>query len=1110
LRQACRTAIAEWLEERRLLSGGLPDPSFGSGGKVFTPFFGSRIDVVASSVAQPDGRVIVAGTSGNPSEEDFALARFNADGTLDTTFGTNGQVRTDLGASDTVEDVTLQPDGKILVAGMTGAGNDFAAAVVRYNADGSIDTTFGNNGVARVHPRTYDYAFAVRALPGGKVLLGGYTGTAEQGSGDFLLARFTSAGAPDPTFGTGGITITDIAGNYDTLRTLMVTGDKVIAAGESIVGAPSSFQTSVVLARYNAAGKLDGAFGAGGKVVVPAGGYETVADGAVRADGSIVVADNFFGSVVVRQFTPTGKVDASFGTGGLAAINVFPTDRVRRLALIGGGKILLGGMVGGAPYDDGDVAVYRMNANGALDTTFGKQGIAVTTRAGEQSLGGMTVRADGSAVVAWSTGSSQNPEPNPNFDLARFTPTGTLDTKFGKGGTASTDFLGEVLAGATDVAVQPDGKIVAVGMAESGGLVRHSVLVLSRYLPGGQLDPSFGIGGRVTGVDGDGTRVFVRPDGKIVVALIGTNQRTWFLQFTAKGIPDVTFGNNGLIDTGVYAERGGANIVRQRDGKLLVAGVGANAQPSPLKVVRLTGDGRFDGTFGTGGVATAAVGDFMVDSLAIAPDGGVVVGGANIPSRTPPMVTQLALVRFQSNGTLDKSFGTGGETIVTSGPSSNEAVAIGIQSGGQIVVASGQYQEMRLSRFFQNGVRDTFFGASNDSVTLLSKPVQRLLIEPNDGILASGAWSFALTVFSFNSYGEPLTSFGEGGVASVYVAPPTVAGGLALDNSNQIVIAGASGGAFVVARLSNDLRSSFGTTPIALPGTIEVENFDRGAEGVTYHDTTPANVTGLYRPDAGVDLDVSKDTGGGYFVRSTQAGEWLEYTVDVAASGPYTLEARVASLGAGGTFSVSVDGRDVTGPIAVPDTGGWQNWRTIGKPGVTLAVGRHVLRLNMLTIGRSGITGNFNWLRLQSGSGKPGLTATYYDNDTLTGPATRLTVGNVNFDWGRGSPLPAIAPDTFSARFEGFLQVPVTGDYTLYTRSDDGVRLRIDGLFQIDDWNRHPVTEHAVTLHLEAGRKYALSLEYFEAYGFASVQLLWSSATIAKQVIPASAFSTVA
>jgi uncharacterized delta-60 repeat protein len=720
----------------------------------------------------------------------------------------------------------------------------------------------------------------------------------------------------------------------------------------------------------------------------------------------------------------------------------------------------------------------------------------------------MTVRADGAAVVASSTGSSQNPDPNPNFDLARFTPAGALDTTFGKGGSASTDFLGDAPSSAADVAVQPDAKIVAVGTAETIGILPLTRVVISRYLFNGQLDTSFGTGGRVTSMEGEGTRVFVRPDGKIVIALIATNQRTWFLQFTAKGAPDTTFGNNGVVDTGVYAERGGANIVRQQDGKLLVAGVAENAQPSPLKLVRLTADGKFDTTFGTGGVATASVGDFNPYSLAVAPDGGLVVGGANIPNRTPPSVTQLALVRFQKTGTLDKSFGTGGETIVTTGPATNEAVAIGIQSNGKIVVASGQYQEMRLSRFYPNGARDTFFGASSGSVTLLSKPVQRLLIDANDQILASGAWSPALTVFRFNDYGEPLSSFGSGGVASVNVPPPTIAGGLTLDNNNQILISGGGGSAFFLARLTNDQRSPFGTTPIPLPGTIEVENFDRGADGVTYHDTTAVNITNLYRPDSGVDLDTCKDTGGGYFVRSTQAGEWLEYTVDVTSSGPHTLQARVASLGAGGTFSISVDGRDVSGPIAVPDTGGWQNWQTISKSGIPLGAGRHVLRLNMLTIGRSGITGNFNWLRLQPGTGRPGLSATYFDNETLTGPATRLTVDNVNFDWGRGSPLPAIAPDTFSARFEGYLEVPVTGDYTLYTRSDDGVRLRIDGLLQISDWNRHPVTENARTLHLQAGRKYALSLEYYEAYGFASVQLLWSSATIPKQIIPASAFST--
>jgi hypothetical protein len=305
------------------------------------------------------------------------------------------------------------------------------------------------------------------------------------------------------------------------------------------------------------------------------------------------------------------------------------------------------------------------------------------------------------------------------------------------------------------------------------------------------------------------------------------------------------------------------------------------------------------------------------------------------------------------------------------------------------------------------------------------------------------------------------------------------------------------------------VQSPFGDAPIALPGFIEVENFDRGADGIAYHDTTAVNATGAYRPDTGVDLDTSKDTGGGYFLRSTVAGEWLEYRVNVPTSGPYNLDARVASYGAGGTFSISVDGQDVTSPITVPDTGGWQNWRTITKTGVALTSGQHVLRLNMLTIGKSGITGNFNWLHLAPAAGKPGLTATFYDTDTLTGPATSLTAGNVNFNWGTGAPLLTIAPDTFSARFDGFLQAPATGDYTITTRADDGVRLWIDGQTLINDWTRHPATERSTTFHFEAGRKYSLRLEYYEAYGSASLQLSWSSPTMARQIIPAGAFSKV-
>ena len=156
----------------------------------------------------------------------------------------------------------------------------------------------------------------------------------------------------------------------------------------------------------------------------------------------------------------------------------------------------------------------------------------------------------------------------------------------------------------------------------------------------------------------------------------------------------------------------------------------------------------------------------------------------------------------------------------------------------------------------------------------------------------------------------------------------------------------------------------YGGTPIALPGTIEVENYDAGGEGVAYHDSTSGNAGGVYRSN-GVDIKAATDTGGGYLVGWTTAGEWLKYTVNVAAAGTYTLDVRVAASGAGGTFHIEVNGVDKTGPMTVPNTGGWQTWTTISKSGVTLASGQQVVRLVMDTAGATGSVGNFNWLKVR-------------------------------------------------------------------------------------------------------------------------------------------------
>jgi hypothetical protein len=165
-------------------------------------------------------------------------------------------------------------------------------------------------------------------------------------------------------------------------------------------------------------------------------------------------------------------------------------------------------------------------------------------------------------------------------------------------------------------------------------------------------------------------------------------------------------------------------------------------------------------------------------------------------------------------------------------------------------------------------------------------------------------------------------------------------------------------------------QTPYGGSPRAIPGTIEAEHFDEGGEGVAYHDVDGANQGGAFRA-TGVDLQDANDTGGGYTVGWTQAGEWLEYTVNVAAAGTYTLDVRLASQGQGGSFRILFDGVDKTGMISVPDTGGWLSWRTIAKTGVSLSAGTQVLRISLDNIGPSGDVGNINWVRFTATSAPP-------------------------------------------------------------------------------------------------------------------------------------------
>jgi len=194
---------------------------------------------------------------------------------------------------------------------------------------------------------------------------------------------------------------------------------------------------------------------------------------------------------------------------------------------------------------------------------------------------------------------------------------------------------------------------------------------------------------------------------------------------------------------------------------------------------------------------------------------------------------------------------------------------------------------------------------------------------------------------------------------------------------------------------------AYGGTPATIPGTFEAENFDEGGQSLAYFDTTTGNAGGVYR-STDVDLESTSDAGGGYDVMKTRAGEWVTYSVSVTAAGTYVLDARVANIGTGGRFHVEIDGVDKTGPVAVPDTGGWQVWRTISIASIAITAGPHVVRVSLDVAGTSNGVGNYNWFRLSAASPPPPPPPPPPANTPFGGTAVQLPglVEAENFDQG--------------------------------------------------------------------------------------------------------------
>ena len=464
------------------------DPSFNGTGFTKT-LLGDSDEVLYASTIQTDGKILAAGSASNSTDFDFALVRYNQDGSLDTTFDTDGKVLTPIGAgNDRVFAVAIQMDGKIVAAGLSSNVND-DFAVVRYNANGSLDTTFGTNGkVTTPIGTSNDIIYSIIIQSDGKIVA---AGASRNGSlSNFAVVRYNSDGSLDTTFGTNGKVSTSInASNSFSITAVMQTDGKIVLAGNSFNGANSDF----AVVRYNTDGSLDTTFGTNGKVVTPIGtGNEFGYSVALQTDGKIVVAgsssngsnDDF---AVVRYntdgsldttFNGNGKVTTPIGTGGDFAYSVaVQTD----------GKIIA---AGGSIGANTDFAVVRYNANGSLDNSFGANGKVITPiQTSVEYANSVVIQIDGKIIAA---GLSNNGVNN-DFALVRYNTDGSLDLTFDTDGKLITR---ELSSNATlrAIAIQADGKIVAVGSAYNG----VSNFAAVRYNSNGSLDTTFGANGKVS------------------------------------------------------------------------------------------------------------------------------------------------------------------------------------------------------------------------------------------------------------------------------------------------------------------------------------------------------------------------------------------------------------------------------------------------------------------------------------------------------------------------------------------------------------------------------------------------------------------------------------
>ena len=612
----------------RFTNNGIIDSVFSAGGSGLggggAPLSGYNKCTIA---IQNDGKFLVTGKFTDGIRQNL-LIRFNNNGSLDSTFGSLGIVTTYLGFDYITNDLAIQNDGKIVLAAF-----NYYNTLTRFKANGSVDSTFGSDGIVGIP--IYNFAFGEHAISvqsDGKILVAGST---YEGA-NFVLARYTTNGNLDNSFGIGGIVYT-IIGHASNASSIAIQGDgKIIIVGTTQPMAYTHTSSDIALVRYTTNGVIDTSFNNDGIVITNIGiryyndiGYTTT----IQGDGKILVVGYSGYDIALVRYTNHGGLDTTFGNRGIVTTVIRSNIGDPLVIQQSDGKILVAGSTSTT------LVIFRYNTNGSLDSTFGNKGNVNTSFLNSSlNISAIVIQSDSKILVAGSTWNGAQ-----SFILIRYTSNGSLDNSFGDNGIVATDN-----GGTNALTIQSDGKIVIAGFYLKTNSERN--FALARYNTNGSLDNTFGNFGIVTTDLGrsQAMSIAIQSDGSILVA--GSSDTAFALvQYTANGSLDITFGNNGIVTTHNCPN----TLTIQKDGKILV--VGGYSNDTVITIVRYTNNGGLDNTFGSGGINTKTIYKInfgiinLKKSLAIQSDGKIVMAGFS--KNDLNINSDFRLIRYKNDNT---------------------------------------------------------------------------------------------------------------------------------------------------------------------------------------------------------------------------------------------------------------------------------------------------------------------------------------------------------------------------------------------------------------------------------------------------------------------------